>query len=228
LNISLGLGEIEIGDLKCDQYRTINEMDVEKTPLKFQFCPFGELILKKESLTPSLIHAAVDCVEKVPFHPLKRNLSTELLSEIKKMMEEQKENQEISRLLKSLIVSICYRGSLHAACWFLNSVMHLFFYSGLFSYLEEETKRVMIGEKEGVKLEEKEKEMVILSYALNRKMEFEQDSSFLVKVCEYFLEEIEKHLKMGEEWKNGMMWILAVRRLFQEEGFYFSFLHFFI
>jgi hypothetical protein len=77
----------------------------------------------------------------------------------------------------------------------------------------------MNGEKEEMKLEEKEKEKAILSYALILKMKLEQDLSFLVKVCEFCLEEIEKHLKMGEKGKNAMMWILAWRGLCEDYGF---------
>jgi hypothetical protein len=151
LNLPFGLGEIEIGDLKCDQYRTINEMDVdEKTQMKFHVCPLGELILKKESLTPSIIDAAIEYAELVSFAKLERNITKEFVEELK-MMEEKKEDHEISGNLTSLIVSISYRGFLSAERWSDNYFYNLFSDSGFLSYFEKETWKIMNEKEESLK-----------------------------------------------------------------------------
>jgi hypothetical protein len=115
MKLPFGLGEISIGGCKCDEYRTLNEMDIsEGSILKFALCPLGEMILKKESINESIIEKAISSVKTIPFTQLKRNITTGFLSDLKRMMDCSREKREITCLLKRFILSIALRES--ASC----------------------------------------------------------------------------------------------------------------
>jgi hypothetical protein len=211
LNLRGGLGEIAVRGSKCDQYRTIDEMDIdEKTVLKFHLCPLADLILKKDSLTPSIIELAISYVEKVPFPQLKRNITKEFLCEIMKLMKSNEKNKEIRRNLKSLIVEIAYRGCITVSPDDYNSFYSLFDDSKLLSLIKREGKGILNGEEGYSWMEEKEREETVLCYGLIMKYCL-IDECLLVKLFDYLMERIKKERMEGKRGTNEMKLSLALR-----------------
>jgi hypothetical protein len=114
-------------------------MDIsEGTIVKLDLCPLSDMILKRDSISPSIIESAISYVETAPFCQLKRNITTEFVCEMKRFMDHERENRETSGLLKRLILSIAFRGSLSCRFSCHNSFNILFKDCRLLSVLEKE------------------------------------------------------------------------------------------
>jgi hypothetical protein len=188
----------------------------------------GKFILKKDLVTPPLVNAAIAYVETIPFAELKRSITKEFFVEMKKMVKEKKENDELRLWSKSLLVSICYRGSIcNELC-----VRHFLYENmddyGLESYFEEEWKKIMSGDEESLKRQDKEQESDIMYRTFTLKGCRDLNKSWVEKMNKYILEKFESRMKNEKEWKNAMMWILALRGLCEGQCFDFFFLVFFI
>jgi hypothetical protein len=167
MNIPTCLGEISVGGCKCDQYRILNEMDIsEGDVVKFDLCPLGELIFQKESISASIIEKAISYVETVPFVQLEINITLEFLCSVKRVMEGEKGNREISGLLKRLILSIAYRDSISTRSDWKDILHNLFEESGLLPQLEEESRKIVDGEGGCCHVDEEEKEETIPPHSL--------------------------------------------------------------
>jgi hypothetical protein len=86
---------------------------VEGNVLSFHLCSLADVILKKDSLTSSIITDMIRYVETVPLDKLKRMITREFLIEVKKVKEEKKENVEIVNSLLSLLSFIAFWGAIH-------------------------------------------------------------------------------------------------------------------
>jgi hypothetical protein len=103
-----------IGEVEIDEIRTSGELDgVEGQVVSFRLCPLADLILKPNSLSVSMIMKMKEYVETVRFSKLERNLTKELMIEMKKAMEKNKGKLEICNSLQYLLSTMSFRGAIH-------------------------------------------------------------------------------------------------------------------
>jgi hypothetical protein len=170
MEISMGLGEIMIEGKKIEQFRTIEEMDVvEGKVVSFHLCPLADLILKRDSLSVSMVMRMKEYVETISFSSLKRIVTKEFLTKLKKVKKINKTKTDLVKSLKSLLFSILYRGAVHSSVSVYHPFFDVFSITTLFSQIKEESKRILEeGEIKGIE-QEKEKEEIVLSYGFLQK-----------------------------------------------------------
>jgi hypothetical protein len=111
LKLPIETVEMMIGESEVPEYRTMSEMEIEPgIRLKYQMNAIWNIFVSKETLTVEKISEGIKYVEKVPSSTVKRIMSEEMLSEMKKLISENEKNEEIYSSLISLMKMIFYRG----------------------------------------------------------------------------------------------------------------------
>jgi hypothetical protein len=166
MNLEKNFVEIMIEGKKIEEIRTIGEMNVVEGKVdSFCLCPLGDFVLKQDSISVPMILRMKEYVERVSLSTLDRNITTEFLISMKKVMEKMKDNEEMLKSLKSLVFSISLRGAVEVGIGNRNHFFFLFIFSSLLLDMEKECKNVLDEKGEG-KEKEKEKEEIVMSYVL--------------------------------------------------------------
>jgi hypothetical protein len=177
LKLPIGSVEMMIGESEVPEYRTMSEMEIESgIRLKCRMKVIGNMFVSTEKITVEKISEGTKYVEKVPFSTLKRIMSYEMFSEIKKKISENEKNEEIYSSLISFLKMILYRGAgAESGCpW--NSFYDGVEKSELKEMMENKVKEIVFSEgKKNSEMNECERDM-ILGYSFGMKnLEIEKE-----------------------------------------------------
>jgi hypothetical protein len=163
LKLPNGSVEMMIGESKVNEYRTMSEMEIESgIRLKYRMNVIGNIFGSKEKLTVEKISEGIEYVEKVPFSTLKRIMSEEMFSKMKKKISENEKNEEIYSSLISFLTIILSRGAGVKSGSIWNPFFDEMRESELKEMIENKVKEIVFDEmKKNSEMSECERDMIL-------------------------------------------------------------------